>query len=56
MQAWQQVKVTNTDSAFVGQAGYIVRVERDEGREIAAVRLDLVAEVQNFDPEELQVL
>lgn len=58
MQAWQQVKVTNEQSAFAGWAGVVVRVERDADTEIERVfvRLDNDESVQGFDATELLLL
>lgn len=56
MQAWQQVKVINEDSGFIGQAGFVVRVEKDGDQERAFVRLDSDLSVQVFEPSELTIL
>lgn len=57
MQAWQQVKVRNDQSAFYGVAGCVVRVEKGEEQEIAFVRLDADGgPVEPFDAAELDIL
>lgn len=57
MQAWQQVKVTNDQSAFHGVAGVVIRVEKKDDIEIVHVRLDSDdAPVETFDPAELDIL
>lgn len=66
MQAWQQTKVINPDSKYVGRAGKIERVEKKGDDTLVFVKLDETAnedgtpkdaaEVTQFAPEELQVL
>lgn len=58
MQAWQQVAVTNPQSGFFGQAGYVRRSEFDPktGQTAVMVKLDTVDEVQSFDSAELRIL
>lgn len=56
MQAWQQVKVTNEQSGFDGQAGCVVRVEKDGDQERVFVRLDPDLSIQAFEPSELVIL
>lgn len=57
MQAWQQVKVTNPDSQFAGEAGMVVRSEAKGKKVIVTVKLDNYPEdVQTFDATELQIL
>lgn len=56
MQAWQQVKVTNEDSAYLGNAGFVVRVEQDGDHEKVFVRMDTDESVQPFHSTELQIL
>jgi len=60
MQAWNSVKVTNADSAHVGRAGYVVRVEKKGEAQIVEVHLDETAEakaeVVAFDTLELVML
>lgn len=58
MQAWKQVQVINQDSAFLGWAGCVVRLERDADTEITRVfvRVDNDKSVQAFDATELRVL
>lgn len=56
MQAWNQVKVINAESGFNGQAGLVVRVEKEGDKSLVAVRLDTTGTVENFDATELQLL
>lgn len=57
MQAWQQVKVRNDQSAYHGVAGVVIRVEKQEDVEIVHVRLDADgAPMETFDPAELDIL
>ena len=58
MQAWQQVQVTNEDSAFHGWAGCVVRTEKDADTETERVfvRVDNDESVQAFDATELRIL
>ena len=53
MQAWQQVKVTNENSGFVGQAGYVLRTEREADLEKVFVKLDVDGSIECFDHTEL---
>ena len=56
MQAWQAVKVTDENSGFVGQAGYVTRVEREGDKSLVFVKLDTTGEIEPFDATELQIL
>lgn len=59
MQAWQLVQVTNPESGYVGQAGTVRRVERNQvtGEASAVfVKLDTLDEVVSFDASELRIL
>jgi hypothetical protein len=60
MQGWNQVKVLNADSEYVGRAGVVVRVEKKGDLEMVEVRLDntdtLPVVVVQFDASELQLL
>lgn len=56
MQAWNQVKVQNPDSAYDQHAGLVVRVEKDTDKEIVFVRMDTDESVQPFAAAELQYL
>lgn len=56
MQAWNQVKVQNADSAYNGHAGFVVRVEKDGDNEKVFVRMDTDESVQPFANTELQLL
>ena len=56
MQAWNQVKVQNPDSAYDQHAGFVVRVERDGDNEKVFVRMDTDESVQPFANSELQLL
>lgn len=66
MQAWQTVKVTNTESLHLGRVGTVVRVEKKNGVQFVQVRLDeqgdvgteghLPAEMEPFAADELQIL
>lgn len=65
MQAWQQVKVKNDQSAHYGKAGCVVRVElvaakgKTPARELVFVRLDDAEggdPVVQFDAAELDIL
>jgi len=53
MQAWQQVKVTNENSGYVGQAGYVLRTEREADLEKVFVKLDVDGSIECFDHTEL---
>lgn len=56
MQAWQSVKVTNKNSKFVGQAGYVIRTETKNDKPSVVVRLDLDGLDHVFKPEDLEIL
>lgn len=56
MQAWQQVKVINAESAYNEQAGFVVRTEGKDKKEKVFVRMDSDESVQPFTPAELQIL
>lgn len=58
MQAWQSVQCTNENSGFLGQAGCVVRTERNDAGNVSIVhvRMDNTGTVETFDPSELRVL
>jgi hypothetical protein len=56
MQAWNQVKVNNPDSAYNEHAGFVIRVEHDGENEKIFVRMDTDETVQPFATAELQLL
>lgn len=56
MQAWQQVQVSNAESAHQGKAGYVVRVETVDSKPIVRVKLDTEPDVLSFDASELRIL
>ena len=55
-QAWQQVKVTSEGSGFFGQAGVVVRTEKEKKSVKVFVKLDADGSIEGFDPSELVVL
>jgi hypothetical protein len=56
MQAWQQVKVSNPESQYVGEAGVVQTVETKGKKELVTVKLDNFDDHQVFDATELQIL
>lgn len=56
MQAWQQVKVSNPESQYVGEAGVVQTVETKGKKELVTVKLDNFDDHQVFDANELQIL
>lgn len=56
MQAWNQVKVQNPDSAYDQHAGFVVRVEKDGDNEKIFVRMDTDESIQTFASAELQMI
>lgn len=56
MHAWQSVKVTNKNSKFVDQAGYVIRTEIKNDKPSVVVRLDLDGKDHVFKPEDLEIL
>ena len=56
MHAWQSVKVTNKNSKFVDQAGYVIRTETKNDKPSVVVRLDLDGKDHVFKPEDLEIL
>lgn len=53
---WNSVKVTNENSGFVGQAGYVVRIETNEGMALIHVEMDADGSMQSFTASELEQL
>ena len=60
MQAWNQVKVKDTDSEHAGRAGMVQAVETVDGEQIVCVMLDETEDLHggqvNFKATQLQVL
>ena len=56
MQAWQQVKVSNPDSPFIGEAGVVQGVETKGKKELVTVKFDNFDDHQVFEATELQIL
>jgi hypothetical protein len=56
MQAWQSVKVENPESAWHGQAGTVIRVEKKGDLAMVQVRMDADGSTEPFLAEELKVL
>ena len=56
MQAWQSVQVTNENSEFHSQAGYVIRTEQNGDKAIVFVRMDVDGQVHSYGADELKLL